>query len=128
MKTVTEGMKECDRMFMKMKEKRMQFEGQQKRKERQFQLQLMQIIFGRSSHHPPGHPPPPPPTTTTSDHYSGYMYPSAFSSQPSQSRHHGIVQPSHYPFPQSGEDSGSAAQPTHHSNSFPQTGDHENES
>ena len=83
MKTVTEGMKECDRMFMEMEEKRMQFEEQQKREERQFQLQLMQMIFGRSSpHHPPGHPPPPPPPT---DHYSGYMYPSAFSSQPSQS-------------------------------------------
>ena len=136
MKTVTEGMKECDRMFMEMEEKRMQFEEQQKREERQFQLQLMQMIFGRSlsPHHPPGRTPPPPPPT---DHYSGYMYPSAFSSQPSQSHSRyffrdnldprGIVQPSHYSFPQSGEDSGSAAQPTHHSISFPQTGDHEDE-
>ena len=40
MKTVTEGLRESDKMFLDMEEKRMKFE-EQKREERKFQLQMM---------------------------------------------------------------------------------------
>lgn len=47
MKTVTEGLRESDKMFLDMEEKRMKFE-EQKREERKFQLQMMQILVGSS--------------------------------------------------------------------------------
>lgn len=53
MKTVTEGLKESDKMLMELEEKRMKFEEQQKREERQFQLQMMQILVGSSNSRPP---------------------------------------------------------------------------
>lgn len=49
MKSVTEGLKESDKMFLELEEKRMKFEEQQKREERQFQLQMMQILVGSSN-------------------------------------------------------------------------------
>ena len=54
MKAVTEGLKESDRMFIELEEKRMKFEEQQKREERNFQLQMMQMLVG--SAHPSSHP------------------------------------------------------------------------
>ena len=41
-------------MFMELEEKRMKFEEQQRREERQFQLQMMQMLLG-SSNRPPTH-------------------------------------------------------------------------
>ena len=67
MKTVTEGMKDSDKLFMEMEEKRLKFEEQQKRDERQFQLQMMQLLIGSS--HPQGHP-----ATDPHAHYYS-MYP-----------------------------------------------------
>ena len=54
MKTVTEEMKESDKMFMELEEKQMKFEEQQRREERQFQLEMMQMLLG-SSNPPPTH-------------------------------------------------------------------------
>lgn len=54
MKSVTESLKESDRMFVELEEKRMKFEEQQKKEERQFQLQMMQILVGSSN--PLSHP------------------------------------------------------------------------
>ena len=51
MKTVTEELKESDKMFVELEEKRMKFEEQQRREERQFQLRMMQMLVG-SSHRP----------------------------------------------------------------------------
>ena len=48
MKAVMEGLKESDKMFVELEEKRMKFEQQQKREERQFQLQMMQMLLGSS--------------------------------------------------------------------------------
>ena len=48
MKTVTEGMKESDKMLLEFEKERMKFEEQQKREERQFQLQMMQLLMGPS--------------------------------------------------------------------------------
>ena len=56
MTSVTEGLKESDKMFLELEEKRVKFEEQQKREERQFQLQMMQILVGSSNYLPPtGH-------------------------------------------------------------------------
>ena len=66
MMTVTEGLKESDRMFLELEEKRMKFEEQQKREERQFQLQMMRILVGSSSH------PPPHPSDSRSQYYGMY--------------------------------------------------------
>ena len=49
-KAATDGLKESE-MFVEPKEKRMKFEERQKREERQFQLQMMQMLVG------PAHPP-----------------------------------------------------------------------
>ena len=54
MKTVTESLKENDKMFVELEVKRMKSEEQQKREERQFQLQMMQMLLG-SSHQPHTH-------------------------------------------------------------------------
>lgn len=57
MKTITEGLKESDRMFLELEEKRMKFEEQQKKEERQFQLQMMQLLVGSSQQpHMPADP------------------------------------------------------------------------
>lgn len=60
MKTVTDGLRETDKMFLELEEKRMEMEAQQKREERQFQLQLAQMLVGQPSgppYHYPGYPP-----------------------------------------------------------------------
>ena len=51
MKMVTEGLNESDKMFLELEEKIIKFEEQQKREERQFQLQMMKMLVG-SSHRP----------------------------------------------------------------------------
>ena len=56
MKTVTDGLREADKMFIELEEKRMEFEAQQKREERQFQLHLAQMLVGQPSR-PPYHYP-----------------------------------------------------------------------
>ena len=48
MKSVTDGLRESDKMFLELEEKRMKFEEQQRREERQFQLQMMQMLVGSS--------------------------------------------------------------------------------
>ena len=65
MKTMTDGMRETDKMFIELEEKRLAHEAQQRREERQFQLQLAQIFAGQPSSSPysySGYP----------SHYSGY--------------------------------------------------------
>lgn len=54
MKNVTEGLKESDKMYQELEEKRMKFEEQQRREERDFPLQMMRILVG--STHPPSRP------------------------------------------------------------------------
>ena len=46
-KTITEGLKESDKMFVELDEERMKVEEQQKRENRQFQLQMMQLHASR---------------------------------------------------------------------------------
>ena len=78
MKTVTEGLKESDRVFLELEEKGMKFEEQWKREERNFQLQIMQMLFGSahpSSHptefHAPYYPSYPPYSPPSSQYYPG---------------------------------------------------------
>ena len=52
-KDVVEAQQRSDEMFLKMEEKRMQYEADQKKQEREFQLQMMSMIYGRRSHHSP---------------------------------------------------------------------------
>lgn len=73
-KTVTHGMKESDKMFLELEEKRMKYEEEQKREERQFQLQMMQMLL--RSTQPPSHASQP-----HAQYYS--MYP-PYGIQPSQ--------------------------------------------
>ena len=49
MKSVSESLKESDKMFVELEEKRMKFDEQQKKEERQFQLQMMQMLVGSSN-------------------------------------------------------------------------------
>ena len=52
MKTMTDGMRETDKMFIELEEKRLAQEAQQRREERQFQLQLAQLFAGQPSSSP----------------------------------------------------------------------------
>ena len=61
MHKVTESLKESDKMFVELEEKSMKYEQEQKREERQFQLQMMQMLVG-SSQRPHTH----------SDHHSQF--------------------------------------------------------
>ena len=77
-KTITEGLKESDRMFLELEEKQMEYEEQQKREERQFQLQMMQLLVGSNqpachSSQPPAqyYPMYPPYGIPPSQHYPG---------------------------------------------------------
>ena len=54
MKTVTESLNKSDKLFVELEEKSMNFEKLQKREERQFHLQMMQMLLG-SSHRPHTH-------------------------------------------------------------------------
>ena len=49
MKKITKSLSEADKMFIRLEEKRMEYEAQQRREERQFQLQLAQTLAGQSS-------------------------------------------------------------------------------
>ena len=44
MKTMTDGLKSSDKMFTEMEEKRMKFEEQQRKEDREFQLKMMQML------------------------------------------------------------------------------------
>ena len=46
MKARIDGLRESYRMFIELEEKRMEMEEQQRREERQFQLQLAQVLAG----------------------------------------------------------------------------------
>ena len=59
MKIVTEVQRESDKMYFKLEEKRMEIDAQQKREERQFQLQLAQLFNG-SANQQQYYPPCPP--------------------------------------------------------------------
>ena len=56
MKTVTDGMRDTEKMFIEVEEKRLSNEAEQRREERQFKLQLAQIFAGQPSS-PPYHYP-----------------------------------------------------------------------
>ena len=47
-KTIADGLRESDKMFMELEEKRRESEVQQRREERQFQLQLAQLLAGQA--------------------------------------------------------------------------------
>ena len=44
MKSVTDSIKSSDKMFSDLEEKRLKFEEQQKREEREFQLKIFQML------------------------------------------------------------------------------------
>ena len=56
MKTVTDGMRETEKMLIEVEEKRLANEAQQRRKDSQFQLQLAQIFAGQPSSSPYHYP------------------------------------------------------------------------
>ena len=56
MKTVTDGMRDTEKTFIEVEEKRLSNEAEQRREERQFKLQLAQIFAGQPSS-PPYHYP-----------------------------------------------------------------------
>ena len=58
MKTIADGLRESDRMFMKLEEKRIEMKAQQKREKWQFQLQLAQLFAGQPSTHSEFQSPP----------------------------------------------------------------------
>ena len=54
-KEVVDAQQQSDRMFLEMEEKRMKFEADQRKQEREFQLQMMSMLFGNhGAHGPPG--------------------------------------------------------------------------
>lgn len=72
MKTMTDGLRSSDKMFMELEEKRLKFEEQQRREEREFQLRMIQMLqssMGGNSMYPPqyhtSHP-----TSSSSLYYS----------------------------------------------------------
>ena len=52
MRMVTDGLRETNKMYLELEQKRMEHEAQQKREEHQFQLQLVQLLVGQSSSPP----------------------------------------------------------------------------
>ena len=44
MKVMTDGLRDSDKMFIELEEKRLKFEEQQRREERQFQLCMVQML------------------------------------------------------------------------------------
>ena len=50
-KTMADGLRESDRMFVQLEEKGLEMEAQQKREEWQFQFQLAQLLAGQPSTH-----------------------------------------------------------------------------
>ena len=56
MKTMTDGLRNSDKMFMELEEKRLKFEEQQRREEREFQLRMIQVLqsgMGGNGMYPP---------------------------------------------------------------------------
>ena len=54
-KDVVDAQQKSDEMFLAMEEKCMKFEAEQRKQEREFQLQMMSMICGRHGPHaPPG--------------------------------------------------------------------------
>ena len=43
-KTMTDGLRSSDKMFMELEEKRLKFEEQQRREEQEFQLRMIQML------------------------------------------------------------------------------------
>lgn len=50
MKSVTDSIKSSDKMFTDLEEKRLKFEEQQKREEREFQLKILQMLQQSGNH------------------------------------------------------------------------------
>jgi len=46
MKVMTDGLKESDKMFIQLEEKRMEFEERQRREERELKLRMVQMFQG----------------------------------------------------------------------------------
>jgi len=64
MKSVTDSLQNSDRMFLEMEERRMKFEAEQRKEEREFQLRMAQMYStsqrGHGSGYYPSFPPPSP--------------------------------------------------------------------
>ena len=45
-KEVVNSQRESDKMFLEMEEKRMKYEAEQRKEERDFQLRMMSMLFG----------------------------------------------------------------------------------
>ena len=45
-KTMSDGLRNSDKMFLELEEKRLKFEEQQKHEEREFQLKMVQMLQG----------------------------------------------------------------------------------
>jgi len=61
MKTVTDGLKESEKMFLEMEERQMNFEERMRRQDQEFQMQMMKMMMSclpSSSQNP--YPPYPP--------------------------------------------------------------------
>ena len=54
MKSVTDSMQSSDRMFVELEERRMKFEAEQRKEEREFQLRLAQMLNASHSGHSSG--------------------------------------------------------------------------
>ena len=64
MKTMNDGLRNSDKMFMELEEKGLKFEEQQRREEHEFQLRMIQILqsgMGGNSMYPPQYPTSPSP-------------------------------------------------------------------
>ena len=61
MKIVTDSIKSSDKMFSELEEKRLKFEEQQKREERDFQLKMFQMLQQSGNHFYPSYGTSPPP-------------------------------------------------------------------
>lgn len=62
-KEVVDAQQQSDKMFIEMDEKRMKFEAEQRKEEREFQLQMMSMLFGNPS------------PRTTPGSFGSYPYP-----------------------------------------------------
>ena len=50
-KEVVDAQKQSDKMFLEMEEKRMKYEADQRKEEREFQLRMMSMLVGRQKEH-----------------------------------------------------------------------------
>ena len=58
-KEVVDSQQKSDKMFLELEEKRMKFEAEQKKEEREFQMKMMTMLYGRPNPQPLPHTPPP---------------------------------------------------------------------